>query len=312
MGQAREGARDQVGVARIARFIVPFGAGGAADRAARAFAAAVAPEGAIAVENVPGEGGLAGVRRANAGIRSEREPVLLLGTPSTHVLLSARLGPDAAPDAALAPLMGLGSAPNVLLASARLGVSSVEELIARARTQRLAYASAGAGQTIHLCTAYFCALAGIRMSHRPYDAGSAHAYADLAAGRVHVYFDNLLACREAIARAEVVPLAVSSASRHDLLPDVPTLAQRGFPDHVLDIWFGVFAARRPAPEAPIEASPAARSRLAATLAQIGLRGGVWDSAELAERAAASRPSWMRALAAANAGMAADLPGAMLS
>ena len=299
MGQAREGAGHQGGVGPIAiRFIVPFGRDGAADRAARALAPAFGgPEGGITIENLPGEGGLAGVRRANSLAAEGRDAVLLLGTPTTHLLLPARLGSDAAPDAALAPLVGLGSAPNVLLASTRLGVDSVEGLLARARSETLTYASAGAGQTIDVCTAYFCALAGIAMMHRPYDSGSVHAYADLAAGRVHVYFDNVLACREAIARGDVVPLAVSDRARSRLLPAVPTLAETGFPDHALDVWFGVFGAALPAERVARLEGVAGEARLAAALAALGLSGGLAPGPALGRRALASAEGWRRALAA---------------
>jgi tripartite-type tricarboxylate transporter receptor subunit TctC len=298
VGEAREGARHQGGVGRITiRCIVPFGHGGAADRAARAFAQALAsPDGGIAIENVPGEGGLAGVRRANS-LAAEGDPVLLLGTPTTHLLLPARLGSDAAPDAAFAPLLALGSAPNVLLASARLGVDSVEALVARARSETLVYASAGAGQTIDVCTAYFCALAGIAMMHRPYDSGSVHAYGDLAAGRVHVYFDNVLACRGAIALGDAVPLAVSDRARSRLLPDVPTLAESGFPDHALDVWFGAFGAAFPEGGVDRLDGAAADPEFTAALEALGLSGGAAPGAALARQVVASTAGWRRALAA---------------
>ena len=276
--------------------VVPFGAGGAADRAARAFAAAFARDGdEVAIEDVPGEGGRAGVLRANALASESNEAVLLLGTPTTHILLPAWLGPSAAPDRALEPVAGLGSAPNVLLVSTRLGVSRVEELVALARTGRLVYASAGAGQTIHACTAYFCALAGIRMAHRPYDAGSAHAYADLAAGRVHVYFDNVLACREAIARGDVVPLAVSAKERTPLLPAVPVLAECGFPEHALDIWFGVFGARLSEAQSHRLESARRDADLRRVLGELGLTGAMCGGPALVEEMERSEGAWQRAV-----------------
>jgi tripartite-type tricarboxylate transporter receptor subunit TctC len=273
---------------------VPFGFDGAADRAARAFVRCTDP--GITVENVPGEGGLAGVRHANA-LAAVGEPVLLLATPSTHVLLPARLGPAAAPAAALAPLAGLGFAPNVLLASARLAVADLAALIARARAERFVYASAGIGQTIHLCTALFCRQAGLEMEHRPYAAGSAAAYDDLRAGRVHVYFDNVLACREAIAAGDVVPLAVSARERSPLLPAVPTLAECGFA-HALDIWFGVFGAGLPASLHARIATSSTDDMLASALETIGLRGGPFDARTLARIVESSRAAWAEALAAA--------------
>ncbi len=233
-------------------FVVPFGRDGAADRAARAWVEEIGRRPApawdpsrrstgtnLVIENLPGAGGLRGLERANA-LAAAKEPVLLLGTPTTHVLIPARRG--VSPHPAFAPLASLGSTPNVLLVSPRLGVRTVGELVARAHAGKLVYASAGEGQTIHACTALFCKQAGIEMEHRPYDAGSATAYEDLAAGRVHAYFDNVLGAIDRIVRGEAVPLAVSSFSRSDLLPEVPTLVACGFVDHALDVWLAVFGA----------------------------------------------------------------------
>ena len=233
------------------------------------------------------------MRRANALAR-EGKPVLLLATPSTHILLPERLGPDAR----FAPLADLGRAPNVLLVSPKLGVSRVEQLVERARNEPLVYASAGTGQTIHLCTAYFCELAGIRMTHRPYDQGSASAYGDLIAGSVQVYFDNLLGCREFVARGDAVPLAVSAGGRNRLLPEVPTLAECDYPQHALDIWFGVFGAGLDTPA--LGGIDAARSSgaLAAALATGGLSGEVAGGAALAREIDASLEPWRRALRSA--------------
>lgn len=217
------------------RFVVPFGHDGAADRAARSFASP--PRAPLLMENHPGSGGLLGLRRANALARAG-EPVLLLATPSTHILLPARLGAEARVDDAFTPLAALPSAPNVLLVSRESGIATVEQLVDRARRERLTYASAGAGQTIHVCTALFCAQVGITMTHRPYDAGSATAYGDLLAGRVHVYFDNLLACRERLERGEVVALAESP----------------------LDVWLAVFGAHLEGTS--FQGDPAAAAKLA--------------------------------------------------
>jgi len=263
-------------------FVVPFGRDGAADRAARRFAASFPRrrESHLTIENLPGGGGARGVQRANSRITAGF-PVMMLGTPSTHILLPARFGPSAAPSAKLQPIAGLGSTPNVLLASPRLGVRTVGELVDRARTGRLAYASAGAGQTIHLCTALFCKQAGIEMDHRPYDAGSATAYEDLAAGRVHVYFDNVIGAIDHIVLGEAIPLAVSSFSRSDLLPEVPTLVACGFVDHALDVWLGVFGAN-----------------LDDEIVQAARNAGAIDGAQLAHEIEASAPAWRRALEAA--------------
>ncbi len=279
-------------------FVVPFGRDGAADRAARAFASRLgAAPGRTSplVENVPGAGGLKGLRRANA-IAASGHPVFLLSTPTTHVLLAARWGAEGAPDPAFEPLLGFGSSPNVLLASPRLGIRSVEALIARARSESLSYASAGEGQTIHACTALFCLQAGIRLEHRPYDAGSAAAYNDLAAGRVHVHFDNLVGCRDRIAAGDAVALAVSSVRRSAWLQEVPTLIECGFPDHALDVWLGVFGAHVGSAAAGLEGPNG--TALGGDLDVLGLSGGPLGREALADEVRRSGPGWKRALEAA--------------
>jgi tripartite-type tricarboxylate transporter receptor subunit TctC len=273
---------------------VPFGAEGAADRAARILLGTLHDSTKdvpcpLQFENLPGKGGVLGIERAN-GLAASGVPVLLLGTPTTHALLPARLGIE--PDPRFVPVLGLGTAPNVLLASPRLGVSSVAQLVERSRRECLTYASAGEGQTIHVCGAYFCELAGIAMTHRPYDGGSATAYADFVAGRVHVYFDSLLGCRERIAVGDAVPLAVSSARRSGALPEVPTLAECGYPGHVLDVWLGIFAAN-----ASLDTKRLAGDRaFAVRLHALSLEGGPLAGDAFALQVKDSRRAWERALA----------------
>ncbi|MGE5615555.1 MAG: Bug family tripartite tricarboxylate transporter substrate binding protein [Bacillota bacterium] len=272
-------------------FVVPFGRDGAADRAARVVAARLGCE----VENVPGDGGLAGVRRANA-LASTRQPVLLLATPTTHVLLPSRLGASAAPDPAFKAVLGLGSAPNVLLVSSKVPARTVDELVALAQRETLTYASAGVGQTIHACSALFCALAGVEMTHRPYDQGSAAAYADLARGDVHVYFDNALACTDAIVAGHVVPLAVSSRERHPGLRGVPTLRECGC-DHALDVWMAVFAANLGRHDAERVEELARSNDLERELGRLGLAGGPQTGAEARVEVERSSVLWRSALEA---------------
>jgi tripartite-type tricarboxylate transporter receptor subunit TctC len=265
------------------RFIVPFGREGASDRAARAFAAGCGLS--CEFENLPGKGGRTGVERANDLARAG-VPTLLLGTPSTHVLLPSLGGP--APLDEFAPILGLGRAPNVLLAAPSLNVDSVEGLLLAARTRRLTYASAGSGQTIHLCTVLFCAQAQVEMTHRPYAAGSAAAYADVAAGKIDVYFDSLLGCREHIEARKVIPLAISSTARSPSLPTVPTLREWGF-EHALDVWLGVFGAH--ATGLGWHAGPS----LAQALGTLGLAQGPVPAGDLRAQVAASLPGWRTAV-----------------
>ena len=278
----------------MAAFVVPFGREGASDRAARAFLRAwLGTHGrALEVENVPGEGGLLGVRHANA-MAAEGQAVWLLSTPTTHVLLPARLGESAAPHASFAPVLGLGSAPNVLLAASRLGVRTLDELLSLARRARLTYASAGSGQTIDVCTRELMRRAGISMAHRPYERGSVLAYAGLASGEADVYFDNLLGCSDRLASGEVRALAVSSAARSPALPVVPALAER-LPGYALDVWIGVVAAGIEARDREDASALAGDVRLRGELESLGLAGGPLPAAAFAAAVRDSAGSWSRA------------------
>ena len=288
-------------------FIVPFGRDGAADRAAWAYSdrfthpatspraallravhgrkagtghLPLAPQGGsepnLVIENHPGSGGLLGLQRASASARGGG-PVLLLATPSTHILLPARVGSAAGLEQAFRPLIELGSGPHVLLVSPQLGTTNAAGLVERARAERLIYASAGAGQTGHVCAAYFCALAGISMAHRPYVEGSAAPYEDLKAGRVHAYFDNIIGCRDHVFHGEAIPLAISAAARIGEMPDVPTLAECGMPEHALDVWHAVFGANVDG----------------ATFQRLGANEAA--ALALSHRIDRSRPAWLQAL-----------------
>jgi tripartite-type tricarboxylate transporter receptor subunit TctC len=112
--------------------------------------------------------------------------------------------------------------------------------MARDAPSRLVYASAGAGQTIHLCAERFARLAGVHLAHRPYAAGSRAGLEALARGEVDLMFDNVTASLDMVRAGKVVALAVAGASRSALLPDLPALGDL-LPGYAADIWMGFFA-----------------------------------------------------------------------
>lgn len=233
------------------RIIVPYGRDGASDRVARVVVPALAARRGVAIEfdYRPGGGTIPGTL---AAVQASADGHTLLFATVTNwsiaPLLDTSIPYEPARDLALLGLIGY--APNVLAVPASLGVRSVAELIDRARAAPggLAYASAGAGQTIHLCGAAFAKIAGIDLRHVPYAEGSAAAYRDLTAGRVHLMFDSYIGARDAIASGALRALAVVGSSRLAALPAVPTLAQAGFPSLQAPIWFGIaVAAAVPAP-----------------------------------------------------------------
>ena len=106
----------------------------------------------------------------------------------------------------------------------------------------LTYGSAGSGTSIHLAGALFCALAGIEMTHVPY-RGSGPAVADLVSGRLDAMFDSVTSSAPHIASGRLRALAVTTGHRSTAYPYLPTVAEAGLPDYVVDPWFAMLAPR---------------------------------------------------------------------
>lgn len=237
------------------RVIVPFPASGATDLVARVVTQRVAQDlgQQFVVDNKPGAGGTIGTAEA-AKAKSDGN-TLLLTTSSTHAIsphLMPRLAYD--PQRDFVPVAHVADAPSVLLVTPSLPVKTVAELIAYARAHpgQLNYATSGNGTIVHLNTAAFAAQAGIEMTHVPYK-GTALAIPDLAAGQVQVLFDSLPTGMPHVKSGRLRALAVTSAQRSSLAPELPTLAESGLPGFSSVTWFGVYL--------PAGASPALVKRV---------------------------------------------------
>lgn len=234
---------------RAVRLVVPFGKDGASDRLARALAARLGQYWGVdvVIDNLPGDGAVTGM------LEAARAPAdghtLLFGTSTTHCIAPAlRRALPCDPHTAFAPLSLIGWAPNLMLARPGLA-RDAQALVALARAApgKLRYASAGAGQTIHLCAALFARRAGITLTHVPYAAGSMAGLEDLMAGRVDLMFDNALAALPFVRARRVEALAVAASLALPELPGVPTLAEAGIPGCEADIWMGLFVPGATAP-----------------------------------------------------------------
>src|SRR5256884_72265 len=142
-------------------------------------------------------------------------------------------------------------APSQALRKPAVPAKTIPELIAYAKANpgKLNMASSGAGSTIHVSGELFKMLTGINMVHVPY-RGGAPALTDLIAGQVHVMFDNIPTCAEHVKSGKLRGLAVTSTTRSDVLPDLPTLADF-LPGYEASAWYG-FAAPKNTPAAIIE------------------------------------------------------------
>jgi tripartite-type tricarboxylate transporter receptor subunit TctC len=222
------------------RVIVPFTAGSAVDIVARAVMEQVSTQigQPIIVENRGGAGGTLGV-----GMVAKADPDghTILVHSSTHAVTAttyANPGYDARKD--FAAITALANVPNVLV-TAPGKYKSVKDMIeaGKAKQGSLNYASAGAGSSAHLNDERLMLAAGAKAQHIPFKGGP-EALTEVMAGRVDFYFVPLPPARGLIAGKKVDALAVSSATRAQALPSVPTTIEAGYPNSEYNFWIGMF------------------------------------------------------------------------
>lgn len=229
--------------ATTTRIIVPFAAGGPIDTTARVLAEAVKGTlGTVIVDNRAGAGGNIGV---TAAARSAPDGLTLgIATTASHGInpwLFKELPYDPAKD--FAPVTQMLRVPNVLVMNAdtaqRLGINNVADLIryAKANPGKLNYGSGGNGSAGHLAGELFKNQAGIFVVHIPYNGGNP-AQAALLAGQVDFNIDNLATAAGNIRSGRLKALALTSAQRSSVMPDVPTMAET-LPGFEIDTWWGL-------------------------------------------------------------------------
>lgn len=231
---------------RPVRLIVPFAAGGPVDLMSRAIAErlAVSLGQPVVVDNRGGAGGSIGTELAARAAPDGHTLVSgHIGTHAINVSLYPRLGYDPVKD--FAPITLIATLPLGLFVHAALPVRSVAELIAlaKARPGEINFASAGSGGPTHMGGELLKSLAGIDIVHVPYK-GNAAALTDLAAGRVHLMFSNLLTAMPLVRAGKLRALAISSAQRSPQAPELPTVAEAGVRGYDLTPWYGMLAPAR--------------------------------------------------------------------
>jgi tripartite-type tricarboxylate transporter receptor subunit TctC len=224
------------------RLIVPFPPAGATDIVGRIVAQKLGERlgQPVVVENRPGAGGSLGSELAAKSAPDGY--TILIATTSTHSIgpVLQKLPYDPIRD--FAPITQVANIPNVLVASPKMPVKSLQDLVALAKAQpgKLNYASSGIGTIVHLNGELFKMLAKVDMVHVPYK-GTQLAIPDLANGSVAMMVDNLASALPNIRSGNVRPLALEAPQRSALLPEVPTFAEAGMPEFDLYVWFGMFA-----------------------------------------------------------------------
>ncbi|HPU51391.1 MAG TPA: tripartite tricarboxylate transporter substrate binding protein [Burkholderiaceae bacterium] len=229
--------------ARAVKIIVPFPPGGAIDALGRLLAQKMSESWGqpVVVENRPGAGGIIGT---DAGAKAPADGhTLTMGAVSTHAInvgLYKKLPYDPVKDfAAVAPV---AIVPNLLVVNPSLGVSTIAELIALARSKpgQLSYASAGAGTTLHISCELFKSLAKVDIVHVPYK-GSAPAISDVMGGQVPIMCDSITSSQPHIKAGKLKVLAITSVTRSSTMPQVPTMVEAGVAGYEMNPWFGLFA-----------------------------------------------------------------------
>ena len=246
---------------RPVRIVAPFAAGGPSDTLARLMSVKLGEQlgGFFYVENRPGGGSNIGT---SAVARATPDGYTLLLTSSAFVLnpgLYKQVPYDPAKD--FAPIAELVTSPNVFIATPASGLTSMAELVARAREKpdTLNYASAGVGTTPHLAGEWLKSIAGISITHVPF-AGAGPALQAILSGTVPITCAALPGAHPLILNGNVRALAVTGSERWYDLPDVPTMIEVGYKDFLSDTFHGMLA--------PAGAPPDIVERLASAVLEI--------------------------------------------
>jgi tripartite-type tricarboxylate transporter receptor subunit TctC len=226
---------------RPIKMIVPYPPGGPIDTMARFLADALDRRfGQVVVENRPGAGAVVGTKSA-AAADPDGYTLLFGSSGSLAVAPALYTTTDVDPRKVFAPIATVALLPHVMVVNNDVPARSIAEFIAyaKARPGQLNF-GAGLGTPPHLLSTLFKTEAGLDMVFVPY-TGSTQSVTDLMAGRTQFTIDGLVTLYPLIKAGKLRPLAVARAERWPALPDVPTLAESGFPDFVIDAWTGVVA-----------------------------------------------------------------------
>jgi tripartite-type tricarboxylate transporter receptor subunit TctC len=227
--------------ARPVRMIVPFPPGGGVDLVTRVAAEVLTQQFGqqFIVDNRPGAGANLGAELlAKSAPDGYTFGTMTIGTHGINPALYKHLPFDPVHD--FTPVTLLVTLPNAMVVPPSLGVRSVRDFIALAKAKpgKLNFGSSGNGTSVHMSGELFKQLAGIDIVHIPY-RGAALAIPDLIAGRVQLIFDNLVSVTGHMRSGELLALAVTSAARWPLLPEIPTMVEAGVAGFDVESWYAI-------------------------------------------------------------------------
>jgi tripartite-type tricarboxylate transporter receptor subunit TctC len=239
-------AQAQAWPSKPIRYIVPFAPGGTTDILGRMVAAGLsnALGQPVVVENKPGQAGSIGA--AELARAAPDGYTIGGGTISSHAI-NASLYPSLTYDPLkdFAPITMLATLPNMLIVHPSLNVSSVRELVAllKANPNKYSFGSAGNGTSQHISGELFKIMTSTQMQHIPYK-GSGPMIPDLLAGTIQLSFENITTAYPQVKAGKLKALAVTSAKRSFVAPEVPTMAEAGLAGYDISSWQAMYAPAR--------------------------------------------------------------------
>lgn len=243
------------------KIIVPFGAGGGTDQLTRLIANGLALDlrQSFIVDNRPGAATVIGSELA---ARSPADGyTLLMSGPASMVTnrftyKKLNYSPESFEKIAL-----VAYTPNVLVVNPSMPFKTVPEMVAYAKANpgKLTYASFGAGTTSHLAGEMLRAVAGIDILHVPYK-GAAQALPAVISGEVSMFFDTIVTSMPFVAEGKLRAIGVTSPQRSSIAPNIPTIAEQGYPDYDVVVWYG-FVAPHGTPQPILKKLDASLSKL---------------------------------------------------
>ncbi len=225
------------------RYIIPFAPGGGQDLVGRALAPRLA-EGLgqqVLIDNRPGGGTILG---AELAARSAPDGYTIFMGSNTSMSINPNLHAKLPyePLRDFAPISGIATSANMLVVHPSMPVRSVKELaaFAKGRPDQLNYGSSGTGTPAHLAGVMFNEAAGVKLTHVPYK-GSSPALTAILSGEMQLMFGTLTSSLPQVRSRRLRALAVSSAQRSPIMPELPTVAESGYPGFEAISWYGALA-----------------------------------------------------------------------
>ena len=246
--------------AKPVRLLIPYPPGGSAEILARPIAQKLTELWAqpVVLDFRPGAGGTIATEATAKAAPDGYTIIMILAAHAINHSLYAKLPYDTLRD--FAPVSLTASLPLIVVTPPSVPANSIKELIAlaKAKPNSINFASAGNGNTSHLAGELFKSVAGVDMVHVPYK-GSGPSLIALLGGEVQLMFDSISSSLPQVKAGKLKALAVTSRKRSHVLPQLPTVAESGLPDFIVDGWYGILA--------PAGTPPAIVNKISADIAR---------------------------------------------